>query len=38
MKEPDCAVQKAAEEGQIHPLRYNSYVAAMEEIRNRKKY
>lgn len=38
MKEPDCKVQQAVEEGLIHPLRYASYVAAMEEIRNKKKY
>lgn len=38
LKEPECAVQSALEEGKIHPLRYASYVAAMEEIRNKKKY
>lgn len=38
MKEPDCRVQQAVEAGEIHPLRYASYVAAMEEIRYRKKY
>ena len=38
MKEPDCRVQEAVEEGRIHPLRYASYKAAMEEIRNKKKY
>ena len=38
MKEPECAVRAAVKSGEIHGLRYNSYVANMEEIRNRKKY
>lgn len=38
LKEPDCAVREAVEEGKIHRLRYESYTANMEEIKNRKKY
>ena len=38
LKEPDCAVRKAVSEGKIHPLRYDSYAANMEEIKKRKKY
>ena len=38
MKEPDCCVRDAVERGEIHPLRYASYLANMEEIRKRKKY
>lgn len=30
--EPDCAVKEAAEEGQIEPLRYASYLALLEEL------
>lgn len=36
--EPDCAVRSAAEAGRIHPKRYASYLANLEEIRSRKKY
>lgn len=36
--EPDCAVRRAAEAGKIHPKRYASYLANLDEIRNRKKY
>ncbi|MCI8609223.1 MAG: ribosome small subunit-dependent GTPase A [Firmicutes bacterium] len=36
--EPDCAVREAAETGRIHPLRYRSYLANLEEIQNRRKY
>lgn len=38
MKEPECAVRSAVKEGIIHKLRYNSYVANMDEIRSKKKY
>ncbi len=38
LKEPDCAIRKAVEEGVIHRLRYDSYVANLEEIKKRKKY
>lgn len=38
IKEPDCAVRKALEEGKISPVRYQSYLANMEEIKKRKKY
>ena len=38
LKEPDCAVREALERGDIHPLRYESYAAAMDEIRKKKKY
>ena len=38
IKEPDCAVRAAAEAGRISAVRYQSYLANMEELRNRKKY
>ena len=38
IKEPDCAVRTAVIKGDIHKLRYESYVANLEEIRRRKKY
>ena len=38
LKEPQCAVREAVNEGKIHRLRYESYAANMEEIKNRKKY
>ena len=38
LKEPDCSVRAAVKAGRIHKLRYESYVANMEEIRNRRKY
>ncbi len=38
LKEPQCAVREAANEGKIHRLRYESYAANMEEIKNRRKY
>ena len=33
LKEPDCAVRKAAEEGRIAASRYQSYCAALQEVR-----
>jgi ribosome biogenesis GTPase len=30
--EPDCAVQKGVEKGKISPVRYDSYVALLQEI------
>ena len=38
LKEPDCAVTAAVKAGKIHKLRYESYVANMEEIKTRRKY
>lgn len=38
LKEPSCAVREALNEGKIHRLRYESYAANMEEIKNRRKY
>lgn len=38
IKERDCAVRKAVEDGQISQSRYNSYKAIYEEIRSQKKY
>jgi ribosome biogenesis GTPase len=38
IKEPDCKVRDAVDAGEIHPLRYASYLTNMEEIRKRKKY
>ena len=38
LKEPQCAVREALKEGKIHRLRYESYSANMEEIKNRKKF
>lgn len=36
LREPDCMVKKALEEGKIHPMRYNSYKTQIEEIRTKK--
>ena len=33
MAEPDCGVKEAVDKGLIHPKRYESYKALMEEIR-----
>lgn len=38
LKEPQCAVREAVNEGKIHRFRYESYAANMEEIKNRKKF
>jgi len=33
-KEPGCAVRAAVKEGRIHPQRYHSYVALIQEFQN----
>lgn len=38
LKEPDCAVRQAAEEGRIPPERYESYKAHLEEIQAKNRY
>ncbi len=38
LKEPLCRVREAVEEGKIHKVRYESYVANMEELKKKKKY
>lgn len=38
IKEPDCAVRQAVEEGKISRQRYESYVTQLSEIRSRKPY
>lgn len=38
LKEPDCAVRKAVEEGEIHPSRYASYEEFIQLIRRKKKW
>jgi len=38
MKERDCAVRKAAEEGKIPASRYNSYRSVYEELKSQEKY
>lgn len=38
IKEPGCSVTEAVEEGKISKVRYDSYLANIEEIRKRKKY
>lgn len=38
LKEPSCAVRQALEEGKIHPVRYKSYVAQINELREKRKY
>ena len=38
LKEPDCSVRAAVKAGKIHKLRYESYVANMDEIKSRRKY
>lgn len=34
-KEPACAIRDAAEDGRIHPSRYASYLAQLEEIQQK---
>lgn len=38
LKEPQCAVRAAVEDGRIHSLRYKSYADNYEELKNRRKY
>ena len=38
LKEPGCRIREAVENGEIHQIRYDSYVANMNEIKNKKKY
>ncbi len=38
LKEPDCAVKSAVEEGRIHRKRYDSYVSLAEELKNNRRY
>lgn len=38
IKEPDCKVRNAVADGLISKTRYTSYLANMEELKNRKKY
>lgn len=38
IKEPECKVLEALENGIIHPSRYESYKGQIEEIRNKRKY
>ncbi|MBR3401083.1 MAG: ribosome small subunit-dependent GTPase A [Parasporobacterium sp.] len=38
IKERDCAVRKAVEDGKIAQSRYNSYKAIYEEVKSQKKY
>ena len=36
--EPDCAVRQAVEEGKIHRVRYDDYLALYQELQERKRY
>jgi len=38
LHEPECAVRQAVSDGRIHKKRYESYLANLEEIKNRRKY
>ena len=38
IKEPDCGVKEAVEEGKIHKERYRNYVLIYEEMKNIRKY
>lgn len=38
IKEPDCCIREAVQEGKIHVSRYQSYVSQYKEIQERKKY
>lgn len=38
IKEPDCGVKKALEEGKISWVRYHNYTVLYEELKDRKKY
>jgi ribosome biogenesis GTPase / thiamine phosphate phosphatase len=37
-QEPDCAVRAAAERGEIHPLRYNSYLTLLKDAMERQQH
>ena len=37
-QEPECSVHAAMERGDIHPLRYRSYIEHLELLRSNKKY
>ena len=38
LKEPGCAVREAVSTGEIHHLRYKSYMYNEEELKKKKKY
>ena len=38
LKEPGCAVREAVSTGEIHQLRYKSYIYNEEELKKKKKY
>lgn len=38
LKEPDCRVREAAEQGEISMARYESYLTNLEQVKKRKKY
>ena len=37
-QEPGCGVREAVEQGDIHPLRYQSYLEQLTQLRNNRKY
>lgn len=37
-KEPDCAVRRAAESGEIDPQRYKNYLQLFEEVESKRRY
>ncbi len=38
IKEPDCCIREAVEQGRIHESRYRSYVNQYKEIKEKRKY
>lgn len=38
IKEPDCCIRDAVNQGIIHPSRYDSYVSQYKEIQEKRKY
>jgi len=38
VKEPDCCVREAADQGKIHRTRYQSYLSQLKEIQEKRKY
>lgn len=38
IKEPDCCIREAVQEGKIHESRYQSYVSQYREIQEKRKY